>query len=49
MVPKEFDADVLARRQKQIDYGKNSVAYDNYVNKVPKDKRSFNFPRTPDK
>jgi len=46
---KEFDADVLARRQKQIDYGKNSVAYDNYVNKVPKDKRSFNLPRTPDK
>jgi len=46
---KEFDADVLARRQKQIDYGKNSVAYDSYVNKVPKDKRSFNLPRTPDK
>jgi len=46
---KEFDADVLARRQKQIDYGKNSIAYDNYVNKVPKDKRSFNLPRTPDK
>jgi len=46
---KEFDADVLARRQKQIDYGKNGVAYDNYVNKVPKDKRSFNLPRTPDK
>lgn len=46
---KEYDADVLARRQKQIDYGKNSVAYDNYVIKVPKDKRSFNFPRTPDK
>jgi len=46
---KEFDADVLVRRQKQIDYGKNSVAYDNYVNKVPKDKRSFNLPRTPDK
>ena len=46
---KEEDPIILKRRTKQIDYGKNSVAYDNYISKVPKDKRPFYLPRTPDK
>ena len=45
----ETDPDVLSRRQKQIDYGKNSVAYDKYTQQVPKESRHFSQPRTPDK
>ena len=45
----ETDPEILQRRQKQIDYGKNSVAYDTFIEKVPKASRPPFLPRTPDK
>ncbi|XP_026327340.1 histone RNA hairpin-binding protein [Hyposmocoma kahamanoa] len=45
----ETDPEVLNRRQKQIDYGKNTVGYYNYTNEVPLDKRTKQHPKTPDK
>lgn len=43
----ETDPEILARRQKQIDFGKNTVGYDNYTAQVPKASRRKDQPRTP--
>lgn len=45
----ERDAAVLKRRQKQIDYGKNTLGYQNYVECIPKHHRTREHPRTPKK
>lgn len=45
----EKDADVLIRRQRDIDYGKNTPAYEEFISSVPKRERRDNQPWTPDK
>uniref|UniRef100_A0A0K8SEU8 Histone RNA hairpin-binding protein RNA-binding domain-containing protein n=2 Tax=Lygus hesperus TaxID=30085 RepID=A0A0K8SEU8_LYGHE len=43
----ETDPEVLARRQKQIDYGKNTLGYERYRELVPKEQRNKMHPKTP--
>lgn len=45
----EKDIEILVRRQKQIDYGKNTLGYENYLRQVPKEKRAKEHPKTPPK
>lgn len=45
----EDSADVLIRRQKDIDYGKNTTEYHEYVDNVKKNERLNEQPWTPDK
>ena len=45
----EDNPDILIRRQKDIDYGKNQPVYDEYLKNVSKEMRSNQQPWTPDK
>lgn len=45
----EKDIEILVRRQKQIDYGKNTLGYENYLQTVPKEQRTKEHPKTPPK
>ena len=45
----EMDEHRLKQRQKQIDYGKNTNEYDNYLRQVPLHRRQRHHMRTPDK
>ncbi|EAT37613.1 AAEL010422-PA [Aedes aegypti] len=45
----EKDLSILERRQKQIDYGKNTLGYENYMKQVPREKRTNDHPKTPPK
>jgi len=51
MKPLEVETDlvVLARRQKQIDFGKSTMAYKRYIAKVDRRSRVYPMPQTPDK
>lgn len=45
----ETDHAVLSRRQKQIDFGKNTVGYDRYCSLVKREDRTKDHPKTPPK
>jgi len=47
--PREKDEHRLQQRQKQIEFGKNTIGYDNYTKKIPKARRKRGDPQTPDK
>jgi len=45
----ETDSSIISRREKQIEYGKSTPAYERYINQVPKNARTFKMPHTPEK
>ncbi|XP_054167057.1 histone RNA hairpin-binding protein-like [Oppia nitens] len=45
----ETDLAIIRRRQKQIDYGKNTIGYQKYLTQVMKNKRKHEDPTTPEK
>lgn len=45
----EQDPLILERRQKQIEYGKSTACYKRYVEVVPRDSRTKQHPRTPNR
>lgn len=48
-VPRETDRHKLDQRQKQIDFGKNTLGYAAYLRDIPRHQRSPEDPVTPDK
>ncbi|CAH1783462.1 unnamed protein product [Owenia fusiformis] len=46
---KETDKVLIAKREKHISYGKNTVGYENYVKLVPFGMRTRDHPKTPNK
>jgi hypothetical protein len=48
-IPREISPKRLESRQKQIDIGKNTPGYKNYVQVIKKEKRKYYDPHTPDK
>ncbi|MCO5552755.1 hypothetical protein L7F22_006272 [Adiantum nelumboides] len=45
--PKETDAHRVSQRQRQIEYGKNTLGYERYIELVPRLKRKSRDPQTP--
>lgn len=45
----EMDPNTLMRRQKDIDYGKNTIGYSNYIKLIPMQTRKKDHPKTPNK
>ncbi|GLJ49170.1 hypothetical protein SUGI_1037500 [Cryptomeria japonica] len=45
---KESDGHRIRQRQKQIEYGKNTLGYKSYIEIVPREQRKKNDPWTPD-
>ena len=49
--PEEIETDpaTLERREKQINYGKNTLAYERYTSTIPRSQREKGMPWTPNK